>query len=745
MMFNVTSKLANRLPSIVLLIIALGIASLSLQAAETTQITVDGLADDWAGKRAVAYDRETDGITGYLNFAKCYAFLNQHALYFLCEVTDADASFVQLDIFVQIGSQLFLYSWRPGDTAAQCADISEDFVSIGPTTYSSFAFQEAFEVRLDLRDLPIEYPGYMNRLELAAMKGDSDATWRRADTVTVYSIPLVDEVDPAWMVGTSPDYVLAREFELPEEHLVKCAFEPELAAPCHIAISPSGRIVITEWASGEQINELKEDGTVTPYCDPPSYDNRGVAFDADGNLYVSDVSCVLWKIAPDGSTEQLATDFIGYQMDIDASGNVYATGGEGHVLQRATPDGRVSTVASGFAEAIELAVSPTTGDIFVYDMGAGVIYRVEPGGTKTALVRGVQQEWNYIACSSDGRLFMMMDGLFEISTTTGEMTSIPWLRECYTNLFPADFAFDPQGRIVAVDITYNHVVRFDLAQQRMDVLWQGAGNTRALAVSPEGDVYMGITHPSRTGTGSVVRIDDAGNMIPYLTSLLPDVTGLGFAPDGTAYVLATGEASGEMVTQLYTVDPAGRIESVVALPSVAWEGEFAVNPVTGDIWGIGPGVLWTIDSGGTIETMPSTDAGRIIESLTFTPNGDLYIVAYPSEDSDTIPVEGALYRVDVVTRQFEYVADLSTVWMCCPLGRIGGGHDGNVYWVGHGDLYTPNHVHDMHMLRITPGGSVELFAQHLPMDPCAVTCDPGSLDLYFASGNGVFHIYAVPD
>jgi len=745
MMCNFESESPRRCAWILLVIAAVAFASLTAQTTETTQITIDGLGEDWAERRATAYDRETDGVDGYLNFAKCYAFLNQHALYFLCEVTDPEASFVQLDIFVEIGSHRFLYSWCRGDTAAQCADISEDFVSIGPTSYSSFALQEALEVRLDLRDLPIEYPGYMNLLEIAAMKGDSDATWRRADTVTVYSIPLVDEVDPAWMVGSSLDYVMAREFQLPEGFLAECLYEPELAAPCHIAIGPSGQIVITEWSSGDQINELRENGTVVPYCDPPSYDNRGVAFDGEGNLYVSDVNCILWKIAPDGTTTQLATGFIGYQMDVDASGNIYATGGEGHVLQRATPDGQVSTVASGFSEAIELAVSPTTGDIFVYDMGAGVIYQVRPNGTKTVLVRGVQQEWNYIACSQDGRLFMMMDGLIEISTTTGEMTSIPWLRECYTNLFPADFAFDPHGRIVAVDITYNHVVRFDLPQQQMDVLWQGAGNTRALAVSPAGDVYMGITHPSRTGSGSVVRIDDGGNVATYLTDLLPDVTGLAFAPDGTAYVLATGEASGETATRLYAVDPLGQVAYVIALPSATWEGELAVDPVTGNVWGIGPSVLWTVDAGGHIETMSSTPAGRIVESLTFTPDGDLYLVAYPSEDSDTIPVEGALYRVDTITHQFEYVADLSTVLMCCPLGRIGGGYDGRIYWVGHGDLYTPDHVHDMHMLQIAPDGSVELFAQNLPMDPCAVTCDPGSLDLYFASGNGVFHICEVPE
>jgi len=82
--------------------------------------------------------------------------------------------------------------------------------------------------------------------------------------------------------------------------------------------------------------------------------------------------------------------------------------------------------------------------------------------------------------------------------------------------------------------------------------------------------------------------------------------------------------------------------------------------------------------------------------------------------------------------------------MCCPMGRIGGGADGGVYWVGHGDLYLPGHRHDMHMLRIEPDGAVTAFAQDQPMDPAAATGSLSGPDPYFSSGSWVYRIYPEP-
>jgi len=716
---------------------------LCAQDANTTDIVIDGDISDWPDDVSIIPDSAYDEEPGLLGFIEGRAFLNQNALYFVVELEDASKPYAQFDLFVGVGSIDYLISWPPGSPEGYRADVTDGFQEIGPTQYSLFAYDSSLEVRIDLRDLNTDDPNEVRFVEVVAMHGECCAElWQPTDTLFFPGgIPVLAEVDPGRLLSDDPKYELAREFRLPDGYLAEHVYDPPLQAPSHVAVGPDGTIVMTDWGSGDRLFELSEQGVLSDYRSAPSDDNSGIVFDSAGNLFVTGANGILWKIDPGGHATEYAHGFYGYQLDVGPSGAVYGTEGNGSSVQRVSPSGEVTRFATGFSDAIDLAVNPLTEEVYVYDKGAGVIYRVVQNGSKSVLVHDVLREWNYIACSADGRLYFMdlIDGLWEISTTTGRRTLIPWVKESYTSLHPCDFVFDPQGRIVCVDITFNHVVRFDLSTRQLDVLWLGMGNTRALATDSEDRVYIGVSHPSVMGEGQIMRIDGDGRPRRFAGGLLPDVQGLAIASDGTAYALAMGRVPGGSATRVYEISPAGHVDVLAEFGEPAWE--LAMDPSTGNLWGISPGYLWSVDQYGRRRTLSIQAVGKSLDSLAFTPGGSLYIVAYPSDDHTTVPVRAGLYRVNTTAGRFEEVADLSTAQMCCPMGCIAGAADGNIYWAGHGDLYLPGHQDDMHMLQITPDGSVIVFAQNLPMDPAGVIGSQTDADLFFSSGCGVFRIY----
>ncbi len=120
-----------------------------------------------------------------------------------------------------------------------------------------------------------------------------------------------------------------------------------------------------------------------------------------------------------------------------------------------------------------------------------------------------------------------------------------------------------------------------------------------------------------------------------------------------------------------------------------------MDPITGYLWGLSYGELWYLDDTGARHTISTTSVGEMVESITFTSDGTLY-VTINTADFWTTSVERGVYRVDPTGPTYTLIADLFTVNTCCPMGRIGAGKDGNIYWVGLGDRHTPNNERDMH-------------------------------------------------
>ena len=701
-----------------------------------TGIVIDGQAEDWSSYPMLSFDEEGDAINGEFDLKSVQAFTNDQYLYLMLEAYGNIGEYVQIDVDIDVngnGKEDYTATFRPRTGRRDFGDFTS-----GERVWSSMVGGAAAEGEVVELKMPLALIGGCESFSLRRIRVMNGICcgeeWHVVDVMRFVPVTRVTEIELP-----TPDLA---NFFLPPGYIAQRIFKPPLQAPNHIAISPSDVIVVTDWGASDRVIQIHKDGTLSTYAAPSPFGAHfGIVFDSESNLYVGDGPGDLWRVTPDGVVTEFATDVWGYQMDIAPSGDIFAIGGDSTFVQRITPDGRVSVYATGLTRVCDLAVSPVTGDVYVYDINAGGIYKANPDGTVRLLTSGLLHEWTYIAFSPDGKLYCMAidTGLSIISTVDGSRTELTWVKEGWANLHPSDIAFDGLGRLVAVDVTYNHVVRFDLGAKTMEMLWQGMGNTEALAVAPGGGgVYMGFSHPWSDGHGGVVKIEADGSTTPFVDGLPPEVCGLAFDATGTGYVIATGPVGSEWKSTIYSITPAGIKTSLATFPS--YGNSLEVDPITGYLWGLSYGELWYLDDASVRHTISTASVGEMVESLTFTPDGTLY-VTINTANFWTTSVERGIYRVDPIGPAFTLVADLSTINTCCPMGRIAASQDGNIYWVGNGDRHTPNNETDMHMLRITLAGEVTLFGRKLPMDPSAITGDPNSSDLYFCGGNGVYRVY----
>jgi len=135
---------------------------------------------------------------------------------------------------------------------------------------------------------------------------------------------------------------------------------------------------------------------------------RGIARDADGNLYVADTSNhAIQKISPEGLVLTFAgkNGVSGYAdgqkeearfntprgVTMDAAGNLYVADGSNSLVRKISPEGRVSTLSNGqgFVENPENAMSfklprsiaiDKTGFLYVVEMDGHRIQQITPSG-----------------------------------------------------------------------------------------------------------------------------------------------------------------------------------------------------------------------------------------------------------------------------------------------------------------------------------------------------------------------------
>lgn len=229
---------------------------------------------------------------------------------------------------------------------------------------------------------------------------------------------------------------------------------------------------------------------------------EGVAAAPDGTLYAGGEAGQIYRIAPDGTVEEIAmTGGFIYGITLDGVGNVYACDFGNAAVMRISVAGEVSTWSAGTAErpmrVPNFAAFDDVGNLYVTDSGEwgvddGIIYRVAPDQQTTVWTGAVPRFPNGCCLSADGRT------LFVVESRGREIVGIP-IADDGTAGPPAIAASlvgsQPDGIALAVDGT------MVVGCYRPDRLYVVApdGAVRVLAEDPDGVVLNQPTNVAFMG------------------------------------------------------------------------------------------------------------------------------------------------------------------------------------------------------------------------------------------------------
>ncbi|GEM_PF-1615467 len=707
------------------------LVAFAAMASTETSIIIDGKSTEWGDRPIAGTDSVHDARDGCHELGSGYAFVNHHALYFLIETAGTDGACVQFDITIQADARQLLLSWSPGDDCAHIGDVTSEYEAIGDARLSSLALGPHLEARIDLRD--VGSPEYVSLRSVHAMAGSCCdwPAWHACDQWTARgSTAVVDEKDPLDL--SSGGIISAGDpFGLPEGWTWGMLMEPPAADITGIVRSEDGTIFVQHSGLSPAVSVLDPTtGKITCILELSPEDSTYrsiVEGPKDTTFVVIPSEDVVWQLSADGSHTLWGEATAGWPFAYTCDEYLLGRSHQGDLIKM-FPDGSDALVSDRFSH-IDSVVA--IGDrLFVSDMAAGSIVRIDPDGSHHTLVRGVlYQDPMDMSADPQGNLYLNSapTRFVTVNPETGALAQVPG-SEISCTAHPADFVFASSSLVLFADPTVSQISWLDVTTQEYGILVSNEGaNTWALAVGPDDAVYAGVSGCQESPARVMRYVPGEDDAQVYVDGLQGEIKDIAFDSSGGLYIATHDPEAGE--------GPTFYVPTSSQEPSRVWGVDhlysLTVDPITnrafgGDYHGellleFTPLGLWNVH----LASLP-TPAEDVI--LACAPDGTLYASCSGQENSDTGPVvERWILEFDLSSGQASIFAQKDWHGCCVMLNCCVGPH-GSLWW-----LLNP----DFLLYKIAErGDGLELFAQSLPIDPAAVAVDRHG-NVYVASPSGI--------
>lgn len=515
---------------------------------------------------------------------------------------------------------------------------------------------------------------------------------------------------------------------VPYGYVASNIFSSALMAPWDLTFGPDGDLFVAEF-TGSRISRVTSDGSVSVYAEiPDSFrgTSRGLAFGSSGDLYVVINSGGLdegfdgiLKISANGTADVFARVGSIEQLVVGPSGDIFTAATESGEILRITPDGVLTTFASGLSLPWDLEFD-LSGDLFVTEAGSGEISRITPDGTARVFASGLTNPSAGLRSAFDpqGELLVNDGWRFFRVTRNGTVKTVEHFPDpvpgCYT-----DMVFDSSGNLYVADGTGSRILKV-FPNNTASVLVGGFMST-GLAVGPSEDIFAVDTASIRGNPPSTnilrVSLNGRGTTFATVPGIASDID---FDASGDLYVAIFDEG------KILKINSRGEVGTFIT--GLHNPGRLTFSP-SGDLFVLESyrGNILRITSNGQMLVFATgfgdLTTGSLYGSLATDFAGNIFLGS--QGENNTIY---EIFPNGTVTTFATNVIETG-FW---DYGDIAVSPDGEIFATvaGTGKLY-----------RIT-GKEATLFAMGLTIDPHSITCSPFG-ELFIARAGSIVKISAV--
>jgi streptogramin lyase len=197
--------------------------------------------------------------------------------------------------------------------------------------------------------------------------------------------------------------------------------------PVEVALAPEGGFAIVHgerWV--RHVDAVGTIRTVGEFAQPTA-----LAYDAAGNLWVSELDDRVLRVAPDGARTTYTGFDAPHGLAAAADGSVYVADTFGNRIRRIAPDGTVATHAEGLNQPNDVALGPD-GAVFAAVYGDNAIVRIGMGGAATRVAEATGP--SAVAVGADGTVYftergrpgIRRAGAFRLAALKPARAGTPW-------------------------------------------------------------------------------------------------------------------------------------------------------------------------------------------------------------------------------------------------------------------------------------------------------------------------------